>query len=420
MTVRTGLLEGRPWACVAVLTLVNTVNYLDRTLPMILAESLKADLRLSDTMLGVLNGIGFTLVYALAGIPIARLADRGRYGSVISAALAFWSVMTAFGSLATSAWLLGLSRLGVAVGEAGNTPAAHAYISRHFSPHRRAAPLAVLTMAAAIGSMIGLIGGGLMAEALGWRGTMLLMGVFGLVLAPCVLILIGPGDARATNEVGTLAELGASLRNRTVFALLLGLSLMSMASYTLGAFGPAFLVRSHGLAIGQVGVKLGLMNGLIGIASLLATGWLANRLMRRDQRWGLVVLIALTAISIPLAISAFRLSDPDHAIIFVGLSYGVMATYLALTIGPLHSLVPISMRAQASAAALFCTATVGGLGPVITGVISDALTPRYGEQALAYAMLTIPLTLALGAVCYIAACLTIRQDVPLRSAEADQ
>lgn len=410
-TARTGLLHSWPWAGVALLTLVNTVNYLDRTLPMILAEQLKSDLDLSDTTLGLLNGIGFTLVYALAGLPIARIADRGRQGLVITASLGFWSLMTALGSLATSAWLLGLSRMGVAIGEAGNTPAAHAYISRSFPADRRAAPLAVLTMAAAIGTMIGLAGGGLMAQAIGWRGTMLVLGGIGLAMAPIVLILLGPGTPVRDARIGTVRDVIAQLRKRSIVAMLLALCFMSMASYSLGAFGPAFLVRTHGLPIGQVGVQLGLMNGAIGILALLATAWLADRLTRTDPRWGLAILQILIVATIPLAVAAFRVEDGRTATILIGASYGVMAIYMVLTVVPIHSLVPNSMRAQASAVVLFSTSVIGGFGPAVTGVISDALTPTHGPFALGYAMMTVPLCLALGAVFYLFAIRSLRADL---------
>ncbi|PRC58469.1 MFS transporter, partial [Mycobacterium sp. ITM-2017-0098] len=82
-------------------------------------------------------------VYALIGIPIARISDRGAYGLVISGCLALWGVMTMLGGAVQSGVQLALTRVGVAIGEAGSTPAAHAYVARNFPPERRAAPLAV-------------------------------------------------------------------------------------------------------------------------------------------------------------------------------------------------------------------------------------------------------------------------------------
>jgi len=95
--------DSAPWGAVALLVLIGILNYLDRALPAILAEPIRRDLHLSDTALGLVNGLGFALVYALAGIPIARFADRGRYGVVISLSLGFWSIMTGLGGLVSRA-----------------------------------------------------------------------------------------------------------------------------------------------------------------------------------------------------------------------------------------------------------------------------------------------------------------------------
>ena len=131
----------RAWAAVILLALVGTLNYADRFLPAVLAEPIKEDLALSDTAIGVINGFGFLVVYAVLGIAIARIADRGAFGLVISSCLALWGAMTMLGGAVQSGFQLALTRVGVAVGEAGSTPAAHAYVARNFPPERRAAPL---------------------------------------------------------------------------------------------------------------------------------------------------------------------------------------------------------------------------------------------------------------------------------------
>src|SRR5215211_5863540 len=88
---------GRAWSAVVLLTLVGVLNYADRFLPAILAEPIKAELHLSDTAIGVINGFGFLLVYALIGIPIARITDRGAFGLVIAGCLTLWGAMTMLG-----------------------------------------------------------------------------------------------------------------------------------------------------------------------------------------------------------------------------------------------------------------------------------------------------------------------------------
>src|SRR6185295_1195754 len=112
----------RAWAAVAVLSLVGTLNYVDRFLPGVLAEPIKRELALSDTAIGVINGFGFLIVYAVLGIVIARVADRGIFGTVIAGCLTLWGAMTMLGGAVQSGFQLALTRVGVAVGEAGSTP----------------------------------------------------------------------------------------------------------------------------------------------------------------------------------------------------------------------------------------------------------------------------------------------------------
>ena len=118
------------------LAIVGTLNYADRFLPAVLAEPIKADLALSDTEIGIINGFGFLAVYAVLGIAIARIADRGAFGLVVSTCLTLWGAMTMLGGSVQSGFQLALTRVDVAVGEAGSTPAAHAHVARNFAPDR--------------------------------------------------------------------------------------------------------------------------------------------------------------------------------------------------------------------------------------------------------------------------------------------
>ena len=409
--VRAGLFAGRPWAAVILLMLLTVVNYLDRILPGILAEPLKQDLGLSDTFLGVLNGIAFLAVYAVAGIPIARFADRGRYGLVISAALAIWSAMTALGGFVGTGWQLALTRMGVAVGEAGSTPAAHAYISRNFAPERRAAALAVFTLGAPLGGMCGLIAGGLIGEALGWRMTFLAMGALGLVLAPLVLLALGPGrpiEAPAARSEG--GDLLAILRKPSVWAILGATSFISMAGYSSMAFAPAFLQRLHQLSIGTIGLQMGLLQGASGAIGLLLSGWIGGLLSKRDPRWMLAVLAVMTIACAPVGVAAYTVGDAGLAVILVAVSTTVVTAYLGLTVACLHSVTPAPMRARASAVLLFCSAMFGSLGPLIVGRISDVLHDALGAASLARAMLIVPVAFVLATLCYLAAMATFARD----------
>ncbi|CAN7544210.1 MFS transporter [Phenylobacterium sp. LjRoot219] len=403
-------------AAIVLLTLVGVLNYVDRFLPAVLAEPIKRELQLTDTTLGLINGFGFLVIYAVIGIPIARLADRGRYGLVISASLALWSVMTMAGGLAQSGLHLALTRMGVAVGEAGSTPAAHAYISRNFPPDRRAGPLAVLSLSVPIASMAGLLGGGLVGEALGWRGAFLAMGGLSLLVAPLVLLVLGPGAGRA---LATDAAPGQSaprtplavFKKRSFLTILAASALVGVGGYTLTAFAPAFLIRTHGFSVGEVGTYYGIASGLFGIVGLVLTGRLADRMSRRDPRWLLWIVAGMALLLLPCLILALLTPDRWAAVWLLAAGYVVGTAYLAPVVVAIQRLVPPETRATASAVLLFCTALAGGAGPLIAGMVSDALQPQLGAAALSRAMLVAPAAWILAVIGFVAAARTFRAEL---------
>jgi len=396
----------RRWAAVVLLTLVAILNYIDRFLPSVLAEPIKRDLALSDTAIGLINGFGFLIIYAVLGIPIARLADRGRQGLVITTCLGLWSAMTMLGGFAQSGWQLALTRMGVAVGEAGSTPAAHAFIARSFPPARRAAPLA---------TMLALIGGGLVASALGWRNTFLVMGAASLLTAPLVLVTLGAGRGPAhAADGGAAAGFGAYrglLRKQSFALILVASSAIGIGSYALTAFGPAFLMRVHGLSVAQVGVEFGLASGVAGALALALVGVVADRLSSRDPRWHLWAVAAMVALFTPCTLAALLVENGRPALVLLAIGNAFGAAYLAPLVAAIQRLAPVELRASASAIMLFCTAVLGGLGPLIAGMISDALQPELGAAALARGMLVAPIAWGAGGLLYLAATRRFRTEM---------
>ncbi|MCV7303204.1 MFS transporter [Mycobacterium barrassiae] len=397
----------RAWAAVVLLAVVGTLNYADRFLPAVLAEPIKNDLALSDTAIGVINGFWFLAVYAVLGLVIARLADRGAFGLVISSCLTLWGTMTMLGGAVQSAFQLALTRIGVAVGEAGSTPAAHAYVARNFAPERRAAPLAVITLAIPLASAASLLGGGLLAQTLGWRTAFVLMGAISVVFAPLVLVVLGrrqsmPVVEPADSVVQTRKALDL-LKKSSFLAVVLGAAFISFAGYSLTTFAPAYLMRTRGMSLGDMGLQYGLASGLTGIASLLIVGRVADRLSARDPRWSLWLVAAMTAAMIPFSVLAFLVESRVLCIWFIALSYVVGTAYMAPSIAAIQRLARVEERATASAIFLFFGAMVGSAGPYLTGVISDALKADLGAMSLGRALLIVPVAQVVAIVCYLVA-----------------
>jgi MFS family permease len=156
--------------------MVMIVSFADRAIISVLAQPIKEDLGLTDTDLGVIQGLGFAILYAVLGIPLGMLAERASRKLIIGASIAVWSVMTALCGAAASFFTLLLCRIGVGIGEAGVMPPAVSLISDHFRPSRRGSMLAVLNLGAPIGFLIGQVLGGWIASQWGWRMAYYVMG----------------------------------------------------------------------------------------------------------------------------------------------------------------------------------------------------------------------------------------------------
>ena len=396
----------RAWAAVLLLALVGTLNYADRFLPAVLAEPIKADLALSDTAIGVINGFGFLVVYAVLGIAIARIADRGAFGLVISSCLTLWGAMTMLGGAVQSGFQLALTRVGVAVGEAGSTPAAHAYVARNFPPERRAAPLAVMTLAIPLASAASLIGGGLLAESLGWRTAFVVMGLISVLVAPVVIFVLGPRQDMPV-EPQRPSERSANawdlLRKPSYLAIVSGAAFISFAGYSLTTFAPAYLLRTRDMSLGEVGLQYGVASGLTGVVGLLLVGRLADRLSLKDTRWLLWLVAAMTAAMIPFSVLAFVVDSQVLCVWFIALSYVVGTAYMAPSISAIQRLARPEQRATASAVFLFFSAIVGAAGPFVTGLISDVLRADLGAMSLGRALFVVPAAQVLAVICYAVA-----------------
>ena len=172
------------------LALVYVFNFTDRQILAILMQPIKEDLLLSDTQLGLLSGIAFALFYVTMGIPIARLADRYSRVNIISVSIFLWSLMTALSGLAGNFTQLLLARIGVGIGEAGCTPPAHSLLADYFARENRASALSIYSLGLPLGSVLGLMAGGWVAQIYGWRMAFFLVGLPGLVLALMVKFTI--------------------------------------------------------------------------------------------------------------------------------------------------------------------------------------------------------------------------------------
>ena len=386
------------WYALGLLFVVYIFNFIDRQILAILQESIKGELGLSDTQLGLMGGLAFAVFYTFLGIPIARLADRGTRRNILAVSLTIWSVMTAVCGLAVTFWQLLASRIGVAVGEAGGSPPAHSMISDIFPAHQRATALGIYALGIPVGTMFGNLLGGWIEEAFDWRTAFMVVGLPGVALALVVRLTLkeprrGASEARQIETQGDappILDVFAALWQRRSFRWMsLGGALHAFVGYGVGYFIPPFFIRSHDFTRGEIGEALFWL-GIPGMLGTFLGGWLGDRLASRDVRWYLWLPGLATLASVPFAFWVYTNDDPWAALWVYAIPVFLGSYYLGPTFSMTQSLVGIRMRALASSILLFILNLIGlGLGPVFVGAISDFLAPEYGSESLRIALVTV-------------------------------
>ena len=382
-----------------ILLIVYIFNFIDRQIVNILAEPIARDLDLSDTQIGLMTGLAFALVYTLLGIPIARFADRQTTSrpKVIAIALAVWSAMTALCGLAQNFGQLLLARIGVGVGEAGCTPPAHSLISDMVPPERRSSALAFYSLGIPIGTLLGMIIGGTLADYVGWREAFVIVGLPGVALALVVWFVIkDPRQADATailrgkNQPAAL-PLGEALRevmlSRAFVLLLFAGSAAAFLAYGKTTWTTIFFQRTHGMSPGEVGLWFGLLGGVAGILGTWLGGYLADRFGAINRRHVLSAPAIGMALAVPLALLAYQAPSWPMALALLFLPTMFNSFYYGPTYSAAQGLVPVRARAIAAAALLFFQNLIGlGLGPLFFGMLSDWLQPTYGADSVRYVL----------------------------------
>lgn len=385
------------------LTLVYVFNFIDRQLLVILQESIKKELLLSDTQLGLLSGFTFALFYVTLGIPIARLADRTNRRNTVAISLGVWSLMTACSGLVRNFAQLLLARIGVGVGEAGCSPPAHAMISDYFPPEKRATALSIYSSGISFGILTGFLLGGYLSQQLGWRTAFFTAGIPGIVFSLLFFLTVkeprrGATDAdRVADEAPALRVVLARLYASGSFVYLaLATGLHVCCLYGILNWAPSFLARIHKMPGTEIGATLGLIFGIGGAVGSFAGGFLTDYFGKTDNRLYLRIPAYAIILSIPFAAGALFLPHTGLAVLCLGITATLQNMYLGPSIAVSHSLVPASMRSLTSAILFFVLNFIGlGFGPLVVGMISDLLTPTLGTESLRWAM-SITLVISIG------------------------
>ena len=374
------------------------LSFVDRQILSLLVGPVKRDLGISDTRVGLLQGLAFGLFYTLMGLPLGRLADTRNRRNLIAVGIVIWSFCTSACSLARSFWTLFLGRMGVGVGEATLSPSAYSLISDYFPAERLGVAISVYYMGIFLGSSLSFLVGGITVDAVAhspviyipllgamasWRVTFLIVGIPGLLFALLVYTIREPerrgllrtreGRPTQLSFQQTLAEMGS--RWQSVAGLSLGAIFQSSCAYALLSWTPAFFQRQHAWTAGHSGRVLAAILLTFGCAGMYVGGALSDRWNRRGACEGPLKVAVVSGVGTALLLPLAYLMQPvDWTLALMSPGVFFIALPMGTSVAALQRIFPNQVRGQVSALFLFFL-NLGGqtLGPLGPGLLNDRL-----------------------------------------------
>ncbi|MBO9581347.1 MAG: MFS transporter [Sphingobium sp.] len=370
---------------VALLCLAGLLNYTDRNLFPVLAQSIKQDLGLSDLELGLLGGPSFAFVYALAGLPVAHLADRKNRVRIIAATTMIWSVFCMACGLAQNFGQMLAARAGVGIGEAGFFPATTSLVSDQFPTERRASILSIIQLGSPASTIFCAILAATIGTAWGWRAALIAAGLPGILIGLAIWALLrepkrGAFDSEPAAKIDlpwktAIAQL---LRQPTFLRVTIAAALVTFCVNAIAVFYVSYFVRIHDWTLAQGGYAFGVIQCIAATVGLLVGGFGADRLARRDARWR----CWLPAIGLVFATGAYIAAfQQREALVAAGLILAggmCLFTFYTPSIAIVQELADPRSRATAVAIFLLAGTVLGvGFGPVAAGFASDLFAQRH-------------------------------------------
>lgn len=385
----------RAWWAVGVLTFAYVVSFIDRTAMSLLIEPIKADLKLDDVQIALLQGAAFGVFYTVMGLPLGWLADRTHRVRLVAIGAGLWCAATAACGLSHNFVQMFLARIGVGVGEAALSPAALSIISDNFPKERRGVPIAVYSMAVSLGAGLALvIGGGVIqmvnaappihlpviGQLAGWQTVFLVIGLGGLVLLPLMATVREPARRNEGAPRQSEAESGRLwpylVQNRDFFLRHYGgLAVCSLLIAGVLAWAPAYFMRVHGWSAGETGLRYGLMFMICGPIGTVGAGYLATLLARKGVNGAPLIItgggVILAAVPLTLATLA------DSGWVALAWFYPAMVLFASpggVAVQALQEVCPNNLRGQASALYFFAANIIGlTFGPLIVAWLTQHL-----------------------------------------------
>lgn len=411
----------------ALLTLMYVFSFIDRQILGILSPLIKNELGFSDSQLGWLKGFAFAILYCGVGIPVAWLADRYSRIKIVTVSLGLWSAFTALTGMAGNFVQMLLARIGVGIGEAGGSPPAHSIISDLYPKEQRASALGIYSLGIPIGIGFSYLLAGELVQSIGWRGTLMVLGIAGIVLAGILLIVVKE-PKRGQQESSSAALAPVSIRESistlskipSWWAMCMGIAWVSFGGYAVSAWGIDYIMRFRPeyLPSGEAGLYQWLMNWL-GVIHLIGYGigtyfgaLITEKLARKNVSAYGWMPGAVLFVGVPCLVAAFWVESIPLHLALISVYLVAAGVYLGPSFAVAQTLAPINMRAMSTAMFFLILNIIAlGGGPTFVGYASQWLTPEHGEvHALRLAITSLALPYILSIIAFFWAAKTLPKD----------
>lgn len=398
----------RPTYTLALLSGVYFFYLLDRNAVLVTQELFKTEFGLSDTQVGVATGLSYGVFYALVGLPLGAAVDRTNRSRLLAMLVTIWSGVTMLCALAGQFWHLVAARAVVGGAESGGSPTSLSILSDLYPPSKRATVSSIFFAGAGVGSIVSFLLGGYIAQHFGWRAVFLIYGAPGLILAALILFTVVEPPRRAIRD-GSVAQKfwhtsSMLIRDRGLLLVYCGSVAWTLSISGVGSWMVPYLMRVHSLPVATAGVVVALGLGLLATLGSIAFGF-ASDWLERKRTGRMLTALAVTSAFNGLAGVALALSD-QFALAMV--CFGLWGTTAIVYSGPANAAIAglAPERARGVGFALFavlCNLIGGGLGPLLTGILSDRLTPSLGAGAISGAIGLVAVIQLIAAIAFFRA-----------------
>lgn len=384
------------WYVVFILFLAFVVSFIDRQIISLLVEPIKADLNISDTQIGLLQGFAFTVFYTFAGIPLGRLADKKNRKMIIAVGMFLWSVMTAMCGLAKSFTHLFIARIGVGVGEAALSPASNSMISDYFPKDKRGKPIALYFMAVYVGVGLSFILGGLVigivanvedaivlpliGELSAWQMTFIVVSIPGLLLVLIMATVKEPFRHGMVARDGTEVDSGLAATKDFFKTHFMAYAIMFLGFGLAGAMAIGFFAwttplfnRIHGWESSQIGLTFGSIIMIMGTLGIILGGAVADRLLQKGQQHA-YIKVAVWAVLGAMVFAGAAAMAPNPYVAWALLCPAVACFGMPVALAPaaVNYITPNQFRGQAIAMYIFVVGMINNvIGPISVGFLND-------------------------------------------------